>query len=168
MGNVLLTRGVFLVLLQDTHPPVEAVVGDGRSVVSAGAVVVYDPPPLPLHWGVAGPGSRRRAESGEAEGSRPNSGQEYKQQKVHVDHRTSQSPVSRQSGLHLLPLMLLLLLACAVKPDRNCFRSKLQNKIQHSSRKTKTKECKLIDTYTLKTNIPERDARQFNSNVSII
>lgn len=121
MGNVLLTRGVFLVLLQDTHPPVEAVVGDGRSVVSAGAVVVYDPPPLPLHRGVAGPGSRRRAESGEAEGSRPNSGQEHKQQTVHVDRRTSQSPVSRQSGLHLLPLMLLLLLACAVKPDRKQF-----------------------------------------------
>lgn len=73
MSNLLLTRGVFLVLLQDPQPPVEAVIRDSRSVVPPGAVVVHDPPPLPLHRGDAGL-VRRGAQSGIAKDRRPNGG----------------------------------------------------------------------------------------------
>lgn len=93
MNDVLLTRGVFLVLLQDPQPPVEAVIRDSRSMVPPGAVVVHNPPPLPLHRGDTGLISRR-AQSGKAEDRRPNDGQEHEKQPMHVDDKPTQRPVS--------------------------------------------------------------------------
>lgn len=78
-----LTRRVFLVLLQDPEPLVLAVVGNGGSAVSPGAVVVQHPPALPLQRGEAGPGSRGDIQHAEAESRRPCSGQEHEQQSVH-------------------------------------------------------------------------------------
>lgn len=98
--SLLLTRGVFLVLLQDSEPPVQAVVGDGRPVVPPGAVVVQDPPPLPLQRGGTRPGRRRRVQPGEVEDRRCGSGQEGEQQLAHFDYKEAPSPVNRL--LHLL------------------------------------------------------------------
>ena len=79
-----LTGRVFLVLLQDSDPLVLAVVGDGGSAVPPGAVVIQDPPALPLQRGEAGPGSRLEGiQPWEAESRRPGSGQEHEQQSVH-------------------------------------------------------------------------------------
>lgn len=74
-----LTRGVFLVLLQDSDPLVQAVVGDGGSAVPPGAVVVQHPPALPLQRGGAGPGRRGDIQPGEAENRRPERGQKHEQ-----------------------------------------------------------------------------------------
>lgn len=76
---LLLTRGVFLVLLQDTEPLVQAVVGHGGSVVPAAVVLVHHPPSLPLQRGHAGSGG------GEAEHRRPKSGHENQPQSEHDD-----------------------------------------------------------------------------------
>lgn len=78
-----MARGVFLVLLQDSDPLVQAVVGDGGSVVPPGAVVVQHPPALPLQRGEAWPGRPGDIQPGEAENRRSGSGQERQQQPVH-------------------------------------------------------------------------------------
>lgn len=78
-----MTRGVFLVLLQDSDPLVQAVVRDGGSAVPPGAVVVQHPPALPLRRGEAGPGDRGHIQPGEAENRRSGSGQDREQQSVH-------------------------------------------------------------------------------------
>lgn len=117
VNNVLLTRGVFLVLLQDPQPPVDAVIRHRRSVVPPGAVVVYDPLSLPLQRGGAGLVSRR-ARSGKAEDRRPNGGQEHEKQSVHVDYKTRQSTViSRQNRLYCTCFCC----CCTVSSDRKHF-----------------------------------------------
>lgn len=82
---LLLTRGVFLVFLQDSDPLVQAVVGHHSASVPPGAVVVLHPPALPLLRGQARLAFlRRRTRPGEAEGRRSGGGQEDEQQSVHV------------------------------------------------------------------------------------
>lgn len=61
---LLLTRRVLLVLLQDSDPLVQSVVGDSGPVVPTGAVVVLDPAALPLQRSDAGRGRRRQADDG--------------------------------------------------------------------------------------------------------
>lgn len=68
---------MFLVLLQDSDPLVQAVVGDRGPVVPPGAVVVQHPPALPLQRGKAGPGPLGDIQPGEAEHRGPGGGQEH-------------------------------------------------------------------------------------------
>lgn len=82
-GVLPLTRGVFLVLLQDSDPLVQAVIGDCGSVVPPGAVVVQHPSALPLHRGDAGPRRRGGIDPGEAENRRPEGDQKHKRESVH-------------------------------------------------------------------------------------
>lgn len=80
--NLLLTRGVFLVILQDSDPPIRAVIGDGGTSVPPGVVLVLHPLALPLLRGDARLGSpHRHTGPDEAEGR---GGQEDEQQSVHV------------------------------------------------------------------------------------
>lgn len=70
---------MFLVLLQDSDPLVLAVVGDGGSAVPPGAVVVQNPPALPLQRGEAGPGRPGGVLPGEAEDRRSGGGHKHEQ-----------------------------------------------------------------------------------------
>lgn len=71
---------MLFVLLQDSDPPVRAVVGDGRSVVPPGAVVVQDHPALPLLRGEAWLGRRGGIQPGEAKNRRRGGSQKSEQQ----------------------------------------------------------------------------------------
>lgn len=83
-GVLLLTWGVLLVLLQDSDPLVQAVVGDGGSPVPSGAVVVLHPPALPLQRGEARRSSPRGGiQPGDGENGRAGRDQKDAQQSPH-------------------------------------------------------------------------------------
>lgn len=69
-------------LLQDSDPLVQAVVGDGGAAVAAGAVVVHHPPALPLQRGCAGSGGRGGLQLREPEHGGPGGGQKHEEEPV--------------------------------------------------------------------------------------
>lgn len=95
---------MLLVLLQDSDPLVQAVIGDSGPAVPPGAVVVQHPPALPLQRGDAGPGHRRGLQSAEAENRRGGGGQKREQQSVHRCYRVplTDPVIVVDRGPHLL------------------------------------------------------------------
>lgn len=89
---------MLLVLLQDSDPLLQAVIGDNSASVPPGAVVVLHPPALPLLRGearVAFPHGHIRPDG--AEDRRPGGGQEDEQESVHVC--SSRGSVSSAAGI---------------------------------------------------------------------